>query len=252
MDPGGMANALRLGVKWFDAHLKGHRDQLRARPVRLYVMGAEEWREYEDWPPPATETPYFLGENGRLSAQSPPSTSPPDVYCFDPADPTPNVGGALLSRDAGRRDNRPLEARPDVLTYTTPPLEEPVEVIGPVRLLLFVHSDRAYTDFFGRLCDVTPHGRSLNVCDGIFRVEPGRGRRMADGSLRLEIDMWATAYRFRAGHRIRLQVSSGAHPRYARNLGGEELAWTAVTMHPAKQQIFHDWERPSALYLPLA
>src|SRR5690606_21293148 len=125
--------------------------------------------------------------------------------------PTPAVGGALFFSGAGRRDNRTLEARSDVLTYTTVTLDKAVEVIGPVKVKLYLSSSRPYTDFFARLCDVHPDGRSLNVCDGIIRLYPGKAP-VVDGEVMLvEIDLLATAHRFGKGHAIRLQVSSGAH-----------------------------------------
>ena len=139
-----------------------------------------------------------------------------------------------------------------MLCYTTPPLEDDVEAIGPVRLELFVQSSLAHTDFFGRLCDVNPRGRSTNLCDGLVRIEPGTGEAQPAGSLRIELGMWATAYRFRAGHRIRLQVSSGAHPRWNRDLGTGETPATATRVETADQTVFHDADRPSALILPVA
>ncbi len=251
-DPGTGTAGLKEGLAWFEAHLKGDRGLLRDKPVRIHVMGAGEWRELDDWPPPARETRYFLQPEAKLLPKDPPSTAPPDRYRYDPADPTPAVGGARFDRtDAGPKDNRDLEARPDVLCYTTPPLERDVEVIGPVRLELFAQSSLAHTDFFGRLCDVDPEGRSINVCDGLFRIEPGKGEQQPEGALRIEVDMWATAYRFRRGHRLRLQVSSGAHPRWSRNLGtGEPLA-TGTRMEAAEQAIYHDATHPSALVLPI-
>jgi len=249
---GGMLTGLRAGVTWFDAHLKGDRRRLRPEPVRLYVMGAEEWRTFDVYPPPAREARYYLQAGARLSPASPPEVSAPDGYRYDPADPTPTVGGALLAlQGAGPQDNRPLEARSDVLCYSTPALERTVEIIGPVRLELFVRSTLTHTDFVGRLCDVAPDGRSTNLCDGLVRIEPGQGDVQADGSLRIEIDLWATAHRFRQGHRLRLQVSSGSHPRWSRNLGtGEPLA-TGVHMAVADQTIYHDEAHPSALVLPV-
>ncbi|MGB9722300.1 MAG: CocE/NonD family hydrolase [Chloroflexia bacterium] len=252
MDLAWVPEALREGLAWFDAHLHGQPGRLRKHPVRLYVLGANEWRELEDWPPAVSPRPLFLQAHGLLSPQPPTEASPPDRYRYDPADPTPNLGGGLLFPPAGPMDNRPLEARPDVLSYTTPPLKRDLEVIGPVRLQLYVRSSLAHTDFFGRLCDVHPNGRSINLCDGLFRIEPGRGERLPDGTLRIEVDMWATACRFRRGHRIRLLVSSGAHPRWARNLGLGEPPATATRMAVAEQEIYHDPDHPSALLLPAA
>src|SRR5690606_22706804 len=125
-------------------------------PVRVYLQEADQWLNYEAWPPPAQEAPFYLQALGQLATTEPPAGSTPDQYRYDPADPTPNLGGALLSIEAGRVDNRPLEARPDVLTYTTELLSEPLTVIGPVRLRLFVRSSLEHTDFYGRLCDVQP------------------------------------------------------------------------------------------------
>ena len=254
--------ALREGIAWFDAHLKGDRRGLRKKPVRIYVMGADRgaWREMDDWPPPARETRYFLRPEGRLETSTS-EVSEPDHFRYDPADPTPSVGGPLLMPPSGPMDNCALEARSDVLTYTTPALKRDVEVIGPVRLELFVQSSLAHTDFFGRLCDVHPDGRSINICDGLFRIEPEAGNlakvprfapsQRLDGVLRIEIDMWATAHRFRRGHRLRLQVSSGAHPRWSRNLGTGEPIATGTKMLVADQTVYHDADHPSALVLPI-
>lgn len=242
---------MRESLDWFEAHLKGDHSRLRRHAVRIYVMGANEWREMEDWPPPAHMTHYFLQSGQQLSIAQPDAHALPDRYGYNPADPTPIVGGTIFHPQAGARDNRPLEARADVLCYTTAPLTRDTQVIGPVRLELYVRSNLTHTDFFGRLCDVHPDGRSMNICDGLFAIEPGQGEPQPDGSLRIEIDMWATAHRFRQGHRIRLQVSSGAHPRWVRNLGtGEPLA-TGRGMVVAEQEIYHDQAHPSALVLPL-
>lgn len=252
MDPQGMIAAVREGLEWFTAKLKGEGEAIRPYPVQLYLQGAEKWLGYESWPPPAEqEAAFYLQSLGQLATSQPPADSSPDQYRYDPADPTPNLGGALLSTEAGRVDNRPLEARPDVLTYTTEPLTEPLTVIGHVRLRLYVRSSLEHTDFYGRLCDVDGDGRSLNVCDGLFRVQPGRGEPQPDGSLLVEVDMTATAYQFRPGHRLRLQVSSGAHPRLSRNLGTGDPVMHGTEMRAADQTIYHDPTHPSALILPL-
>jgi putative CocE/NonD family hydrolase len=250
---GMMGEILRETFAWFDQHLKGETGRARTKPVHLYVMGADEWREFDAWPPPAEETHYHLHPGERLSPEAPPADSPPDHYRYDPADPTPAVGGPLFGfyGKRGAVDNRELESRPDVLVYTTPPLQREVEIVGPVRLELYVRSSLGYADFFGRLCDLRPDGKSINVCDGLFRLEPSQGEQQQDGSSRIEIDMWATAYRFRRGHSIRLQVSSGAHPRWNRNLGTGEPTATATTMLAAEQTIYHDREHPSAVILPV-
>lgn len=144
-------------------------------------------------------------------------------------------------------DNRQLEARPDVLTYTTAPLEHDLDVIGPVQAELFVRSSLQHTDFFARLCDVDPKGTSLNVCDALLRVSPGQPGVAADGCLRVTIDLWPTAHRFRQGHRMCLQVSSGAHPCYARNTGSGEPLASATRLVVADQLIYHDPDHPSGI-----
>jgi hypothetical protein len=247
----GFIAAARESLIWMDAQLTGDRRRLRKKPVRIYVMGAHRWREMDDWPPPSSAARYYLHSRRWLSTDTPEADSRPDRYRYDPANPTPTLGGPLLMSPCGPVENRPLEARADVLTYSTPALENDVEIIGAVKLELYARSSRAHTDFFARLCDMDSHGRSTNICEGLFRVEPGKGEPQPDGSLRVEVDMWATAHRFKKHHRIRLQVSSGSHPRWSRNLGtGEPLA-TGTAMACAEQTIYHDSAHPSALVLPV-
>jgi len=234
------------------AHLKGDPGSLREAPVRLFVMGAQQWRDFPDWPPPAQSERWYLQPGGVLAPATPP-TSEPDRYRYDPTDPTPAVGGNSLGarKHMGPKDNRKLEARADVLIYTSAVLEHDVEVIGPVTAELYVRSSLQHTDFFARLCVVEPSGKSINVCDGIVRLTPGYAVPQADGSLRIQIDLWPTAYHFRRGQRMRVQISSGAHPRFARNLGSGEPLATATTLQVADQTIYHDPEHPSAILLPI-
>ena len=254
---GDQLHTISDALAWFDAHLKRDHQKLREKPVRLYLMGADEWRDYEQWPPPHPIRAYYLQgmgseKNGRLAPTGPLRTDLPDRYLYNPADPTPNVGGPLLSPGAGPTDNQELEARPDVLIFTSPPLTAAVDVIGPVRARLYVQSSTDYTDFFARLCDVDENGRSLNVCDGLLRLKPGIGELQPDGTRCIEVDMSATAYRFPAKHRLRLQVSSGAHPRFGRNYGVNDPVLTCTRMVAASQTLYHDVEHPSALYIPIA
>lgn len=249
---GGMMTGLREGLTWFDAHLKGLPTNVREKPVRLYVMGIDEWREYDDYPPPARPTRYYLRSAGELSTTTPEDVSSPDRYLYDPSDPTPALGGALLAfTGAGRQDNGPLEMRPDVLVYTTSAIDQEVEIIGPVRAELHVQSSLEHTDFFARLCDVDPLGNSTNVCDGLVRLQPPQGGLHQDGIRRVEIDMWSTAHCFRRGHCIRLQVSGGAHPRYSRNTGSGEPIESATILRVANQAVYHDPAHPSAVLLPV-
>jgi putative CocE/NonD family hydrolase len=255
LDPECMWESLRQGIVWFDAILKGDRRRLRKLPVRIYVMGANEWREMEAWPPSSKLQDYYLSGDGttggQLSDQKEAGKIEPDTYLYDPSKPTPAVGGAMMNAQAGPQDNRSLEDRQDVLTYSTRELESDLEIIGSVRLIAYIHSTRPYTDFFARLCDVYPDGRSINICDGLLRLSPETGIVQSDGSRRIEINLWPMANRFLSGHRIRLQISSGAFPRWNRNLGNGEPIVSAKQLFPAQQTIYHDSDHPSMLVLPV-
>ena len=244
--------ALREGIYWFDAQLKGDTSNLRVNPVRIYVVGSGEWRRMETWPPPSSATQWYLQPERRLALHTATEVNTPDRYVYDPARPTPALGGAFFSaRQGGVRDNRSLEARDDVLTFTSPVLDNDLEIMGTPRATLYVQSSVQHTDFFVRLCDVYPDGRSLNVTDGLLRVAPGVGDPQPDGSLRIELALWPTAANFARGHRLRVQVSSGARPRWSRNLGSGEDLGTGTRMACAGQEIFHDTLHPSHVSLPV-
>ena len=244
---GGMTDA---PLDWFDTYLRGDAGLLRPHPVTVHVQGeGGSWRGFDSWPPPATATRWYLHEGGRLSRDAPLTAAPPDRFRYDPADPTPAVGGIGMLT-GGPADNRALEARADVLVYTSDALTAPLTLIGPVTAELRVGSSLDHTDFFVRLCDVAPDGESHNVCDGLQRFTPADITRAADGSFRAIVAMWPAGHRFAAGHRLRVQVSSGAHPVYARNLGTGDPAATAVTMRAADQAVFHDPSRLSWVTLP--
>ncbi len=234
-------------LRWFDQHLKGAAP-IRDCAGRLYVMGADEWRDFPTWPPPSEPLVYHLtgngSENGALQKVATKPTNQPSQYTYDPADPTPNIAGKLISSEAGSADNREVEARDDVLTFTTAPLLEDVDIIGAVKATVYFASSADSVDIFARLCDVQPDGSSLNVCDDLIRVAS------PDGSQPIEVPMSSTAYRFVAGNRIRLQLSSGAHPRFARNLGTGEEWMFGTEMVSAENTLFHDAEHPSTLTLP--
>jgi len=232
--------ALEFGL----AHARGEQPPGRA-PVRLYVMGDDAWRDFESWPPSGYSPQRFhLQSGGALSAE-PAADSAPDEYRYDPADPTPAAGGVRMVKDSGRVENTALEARPDVLTYTTAVLADDVEVVGEVSAEVWFRSSLPYADVFVRLCDVDEQGRSFNVCDGLVSLTG------ADELSCATVRLWPTAYRFRRGHRIRVQVSSGAFPRYARNPGTGEGPATASTLRAADQAVHHDSAHPSAVILPV-
>ena len=206
--------------------------------ARIWVGGAREWRELKDWPP-AGQPPqrWYLGPGGTLTPREPPPGD--DVsFRYDPADPTPSVGGAILSLNAGVRDNRAVEQRPDVLVFTSEPLDEPVEVIGDVTAELRVTRDNPNADLFVRLCDVDQRGRSRNVCDGIVRLTAADP---LTGTVR--VGMIGAAHRFGRGHRLRLQVAGGAHPRFAPNPGNGQVEAPAKDFVVTHYSIQH----PSAL-----
>lgn len=243
---------VRESLAWLDTHVKGKQGSLHEAPVQLFVMGTNEWRTFADWPPPARSERWYLQPGGVL-APTPAPASEPDRYRYDPADPTPAVGGNSLGarKHMGPKDNRSLEARPDVLVYTSAILEQDLEVIGPITAEVYVRSSLEHTDFFARLCIVEASGKSINLCDGIVRLTPGSVTPEPDGSLRISIEVWPTAYHFRKGQRIRVQISSGAHPRFVRNAGSGEPLATGTKLCIAEQTIYHDPQHPSAILLPV-
>jgi putative CocE/NonD family hydrolase len=213
--------------------------------VRLYVTGEEAWRDFDSWPPAGHPPQRFHLQPGAALSMEPAVESAPDRYRYDPADPTPAVGGIRMNRGDCRVDNGSLEARPDVLTFTTAELERAVDVIGEVSAEIWFCSSQPSADVFVRVCDVDARGRSTNVCDGLTRVSG------ADAITCVDVQLWPTAHRFERGHRIRVQVSSGAFPRYARNPGTGEPHATATTLRAAEQAVHHDPGCPSAVVLPV-
>ncbi len=247
-----MRGSVGEAVKWFRAHLLDDPSQLREQPVRLFVTGAAEWREFPDWPVPGmAEERWHLQPDGALAPAGPPE-SDPDAYRYDPRHPTPFLGGpTLLGETRPSTDQRRLERRRDVLTYTSAVLEEDLEIIGPVAADLRVRSNREHTDFVVRLCDVAPDGESLNLCEGMRRLVPGAPEAGADGVRRVAVELWPAGHRFRRGHRVRVQVASGAYPRVARNPGTGEPIGTATAMLTADQEVLHSPAHPSAVLLPV-
>jgi putative CocE/NonD family hydrolase len=268
------ADITGLQLRWFDWLLKGEDTGIeRDKPVRLFIMGPNVWRDEDDWPLPDTQyTDYFLHSRGRantalgdgaLSTHAP-DHEPEDVYLYDPRDPVPTTGGGtflpglFIGANAGQRDQRAVETRHDVCCYTTPVLDAPLEVTGPLQLVLHVSSSASDTDFTGKLVDVSPDGRAESVADGILRAryrhslsEPAL---LVPGDVyEVTIDLVATAYVFEAGHRIRLEVSSSNFPRFDRNTntGGVIAEETEADLRQAVNRIHHDAARPSRLVLPL-
>jgi len=254
-----MAESVRQSVALFDRRfgvgLQGSGSAGWQAAVKLFLMGADEWREYPSWPiPNSVGNAYFLHSGGLLSS-SPPDSEHKSTFDYDPARPTPSFHGATLQGRSGSGDMAELESRPDVLVFSTEPLAADVDVIGPVSAEVFLRSSTQYTDVYLCLCDVTPDARSTNVCDGYVRLRPeAPAAPVTDNpcARKVQVEFWPTAYRFRRGHRIRVDVASGAHPRYVRNPGSGEPLGDAQTMVIAHQEILHGPEHPSALMLPVS
>jgi uncharacterized protein len=263
----GMAASLRDGLQWFDVHLRDRRDRRRHAPVRLWVIGRDQWVDVAAWPPPSVLQRWYLRPGGGLDRAGPVS-SEPDRYRYDPNDPTPGVGGpSLNAARAGPKDQRRREERDDVLTYTSAPFPADMTVAGPIHVALWFRPSVEHTDVFVRLCVVSTRGRSVNLSDGVLRIAPleegggvastggpewGTATRTADGTIHVRIRMWPLAVTFARGQSVRLQVSAGAHPLFARNPGGGERLGSATRLVAVDHEVFHDPEHPSAVELPLS
>lgn len=232
--------SMRATLTWMRAKLLGDPTGLRDKPVRIHISGRDEWRDFDSYPPaPPAMQAWHIQPAGGLS-QVPAPAGEPDRYRYDPADPTPNIGGNMFAfTGAGPVDNAPRENRTDVLVYTSKPLAEDLTIIGQTEVTLHARASVPHVDFFLRLCEVGLDGISINICDGLIRVTPETPVE-ADGSWRLRFTLHAAAHCFRSGRRLRLQVSSGAHPRYARNLGTDEDVGTATTMVANDVEVFHE------------
>jgi uncharacterized protein len=243
-----MPTAFGESLGWLRAYLGGDDRGRPAQPVRVWVGAIGEpgqWRDLPDWPPPGVRTQaWHLHGNGTL-ATSAAAGEAVSSFRYDPADPTPSVGGPSMdSRAAKPQRNNALEAREDVLVFTSEPLREPAEVIGPVSISLRARGSGPHFDVFARLCDVDPRGRSWNVCDGLVRVRDG------NAWTEITVPMSAAAHRFGAGHRLRVQISGGAHPRFMRNTGTGEPPATAARLVPVDISIGHGGDNPCTLSLP--
>jgi predicted acyl esterase len=243
-----------LLLAWYEAV---RTDTLAEWPrVTYYLMGANQWHFAQQWPPEHVQIQaFYLGEGGTLTRDPPVTKYSPDRYLYDPQNPTPTVGGSILSYvyPPGSVDVSSVQSRPDVLTYTTPPLAQDLDVAGPLRAIVYVSSSAVDTDFVARLSDVFPDGRAIQIQSGLLRArhrQPGGDPALLQpGQIyRLEIDMWATANRFRAGHCLRLDISSADFPRFDRNSnrGGEAGAPVVAT-----QSVHHGLEHPSHMLIPV-
>jgi putative CocE/NonD family hydrolase len=230
-------------------------------PVRLYVMGANVWRDEQEWPlARAHETAWYLrsgghantaGGDGALTTEKPNEDDPPDAFTSNPATPVPTRGGAMIEA-GGTVPQRGIEDRPDVLVYSTPPLAEDVEATGPVSVILYVATSAPSTDFTAKLVDVHADGAAYNVSDGIIRqaYRPSAAPASAEPT-EIRITLWPTSMVFKRGHRIRLEVAGSNFPRFDRNPNTGEPSATARTVVPAVDAVRHGRQTPSRIMLPL-
>ncbi len=254
-------------LRWFDYWLKGIETGVREdAAVKIFVMGTNVWRDENAWPLARTRyTPYYLHSQGRANSLLPgegqlnpvaPNAEPPDRFVYDPDDPVPSCGGNTLIIPMGVYDQRGVEARQDVLVYTTEPLTEPLEVTGPITVELFAASTAPDTDFTAKLVDVRPDGYAQNLADGIIRARYRESRSrptlLTPGQVyKLTIDLWATSHVFLPGHRLRVEISSSNFPRFDRNLNTGADQATSSAWRTAEQTVFHEQRYPSHILLPL-
>ena len=268
--PHSSAPVRAMQLDWLDYWLKGKESPLiSSPPVRIFVMGVNQWREEREWPPARSKpTPFYLtarkaanglGGDGALSKSRPKEESA-DHYVFDPRTPVPTRGGAVCCNPAvfawGPMDQRPVERRADVLVYTSGELKKDLEVTGPIRVVLYAATSAPDTDFTAKLVDVFPDGTARNLTDGILRLRyreslekpvlaiPGR-------TYQVTIDAGVTSNVFLKGHRVRLEISSSNFPRFDRNPNTGRPIADETELRKAAQTIYHDRARPSCVLLPV-
>jgi uncharacterized protein len=254
-------------LQWFDCYLKniGCKELAAEPPVKVFEMGANRWREEKDWPlPQAKVEPFYFSGKGRANTvhgdgvltRTVPKDEAPDHFTYDPENPVPTIYLPGASPFGTTEDQRPVESRPDVLVYTSVPLDEPVQVTGPIKVKLWAASSAPDTDWTAKLIDVHPDGYAQRLIENVLRaryresfekpslLQPGK-------TYEYEINLWATSNLFKKGHRIRVEISSSNFPRYSRNLNTGKSNETTTEMQVAKQTIYHDSAHPSSILLPI-
>ncbi len=256
-------------LRWMDHYLKGGDNGIdREPPVEIFYMGINRWVHHQDWPVPGTKvTPYYFSSGGQANSlrgdgllnTSRPAGAEADHYVYDPDNAVPTLGGndcCGAPIPIGPIDQRPVEARSDVLVYTSEILREPLAVAGPVKAKLYVSTDAPDTDFFVKLVDVHPNGFAMNIAEGILRARFRRGldrmELLKPGEVyELEVDMRGTANVFLPGHRIRVDVTSSNFPQFDRNPNTGEDLGTSARRRPARQAVYHSARHPSHIVLPV-
>lgn len=255
-------------LRWYRQWLSGEDTGiLDEKPIRIFIMGKNEWRSESEWPLKRTEyVSYYLHSNGNANSSLgdgtlttiEPEAEKPDTFIYDPEIPVPSVGGTSLYENIspGPADQRDVEIRKDVLVYTTPLLEKDTEITGPAKLILYASSSARDTDFTAKLIDVYPDGKSINIKSGIIRARFRNSLQspsfLEKGTVyRFEIVLGATSNLFKKGHRIRLFVSSSDFPLYDRNLNTGETIGKGIKMVKAIQKVYHEEDYQSRLILPI-
>ena len=259
---------LDVELRWYDYWLKGIRNGIDTEPpIKIFVMGPDVWRFENEWPLARTQfTKYYIRSSGKANGDqgdgtlmsSPGRNEPPDRYAYDPEDPVPTLGGQISTHREirGRKDRSSVQSRKDILVYTSEPLEQDMEVTGPVDFKLYAASSAVDTDWTATLSDLHPDGQAIHVCEGIrgarFRDSLETPKLIEPGKVyEYDISLWETSYVFKAGHRIRLEISSSNFPRFARNQNIGEPLGTSDKLTVAKQTVYHNARHPSHLVLPV-
>lgn len=239
----GAGQITRDALAWFAEHLAHDGERASTSPVRIKIGGSDEWRDLDAWPPASDTRTFYLQPGGGLAGDPPAADAGPSLLRYDPADPTPAVGGMSNALDAGRRDNTARERRADVLTFSTAPLTSALEVVGSPEVELAFATDNPHVDWLVRVCEVDTKGKSWNVSEVYAR------RNVKANTLRLTLS--PMAHRFRVGTRIRLQISGGAHPVYDRNMGTGETVGLSSQMQVSNREIAHGKGGQSFVTLPV-
>ena len=255
--------SLAVSLPWFDENSGQAMPSSASSPIRLFVMGKNQWRSEQEWPLARTQyVPYFLNSGGNansangdgtLNTIAPSAGTPPDSYIYDPSLPVPTAGGAMIGPAAGIARQNDVEGRQDVLVYTTSLLNQDTEVTGPISLSLYISTTASNTDFTAKLVDVYPDGSAFNISDGILRrtYQAAEGPAASERVQEIHIELWPTSMVFFKGHRIRLEISSSNFPRFDRNPNTGDRIASEVKVISAKQTVRHDQVYPSRLILPI-
>ena len=265
--PGAEVDIPGFHLRWYDQRLRGIDTGIDDEPaLRIFVMGENRWRQEEEWPLARTcYTRYYLHSGGRANSLAgdgrlsldPPENEPSDCFDYDPLDPVPTLGGqSMFIENTGPKDRRPVERRDDVLVFSTDRLERDLEVTGPIRLTLYAATGAPDTDFTATLVDVHPGGKAICISEGIVRARFRKSWQnptlLTPGKVYcFRITVWETSNLFRAGHRLRLEVSSSNFPRFDRNLNTGADAGTDTGFQTARQTVYHTSQYPSHIILPV-